>query len=162
MSNDSPRTPSTAQDVFLHLGIFVTLYTAVISLGGVVFQLINKLVPDPLVSRYPSYAEGISQALRISVASLVVAVPLCLWLGAIAARQLRQEPAKLRLGIRRGLIYFTLFVAGAVMMVTLITVVNSLLGGDLEARFILKALTILVLGGATFGYHMWEVKQHGV
>lgn len=162
MDNQLPRTPSSAQDVFLNLGIFVTLYTGVISLGGVVFQLINKLVPDPLASRYPYYADGINQALRFSVASLVVAVPLCLWLSAIAARQLRQDPAKLRTAIRRGLTFFTLFVAGAVMMGTLISIINSLLGGDLETRFILKALSVLVLGGATFGYHLWEVRQHPV
>lgn len=159
---ENARTPSTVQDVFLNLGIFVTLYTSVISLGGVIFQLINKLVPDPLLARYPYYAEGISQALRTSVASLVVAVPLCLWLSSILAKQLRQEPGKVRTAIRRGLIYFTLFVAGIVMMVTLIAVVNALLGGDLETRFALKALTLLLLGGATFGYHLWEVKQHSV
>jgi hypothetical protein len=160
MSTDLQRPPSSAQDIFLHLGIFVTLYTAVIALGGVIFQLINKLVPDPIASRYVYYGQGIDQSLRFSISSLVVAVPLCLWLSAIAARQLRADPDKLRLGIRRGLIYFTLFVAGIVMMVTLIWVINNLLSGDLELRFLLKALTTLVLGGATFAYHLWEVKQH--
>lgn len=155
-----PPSPhgSSAQDITLNLGAFVALYVAVVNLGTLLFQLINKFLADPWQSRYDYYLNSVNDRLRLAAAGIIVAWPLFLWLNTIVQRQLKNNPLKNRLGIRRGLVYLTLFVAGVVIISSLISIVYKFLGGDLELRFLLKALTILVLGGVVFLYYLPEAR----
>lgn len=156
-----PPSPhnSSAQDITLNLGVFVTLYVAVINLGTLLFQLINKFLTDPWQGRYDYYMNGVNDRLRLAAAGIIVAWPLFLWINTVVQRQLKNNPIKTRLGIRRGLVYLTLFVTGVVIMSSLISIVYKFLGGDLELRFLLKALTVLVLGGVIFLYYLPEARS---
>lgn len=151
---------SSGLDIALYLGIFITLYASVIDLGTLVFQLINKAFVDPLQARMGYYASSsVDNLIRFSAATVIVAFPLFLWLSSIVRRHIKENPVKMRVAIRRSLTYFTLFVAGIVVMSSLISIVYTFLGGDLQARFLLKALTVLVLGGAVFAYYYPDARN---
>jgi uncharacterized membrane protein len=72
---------------------------------------------------------------------------------------MRENPAKARVAIRRSLTFFTLFVAGATVMGTLIGIIYNLLEGDLGARFMFKSLVVLVLGLGVFMYYYPDARH---
>ena len=55
--------------------------------------------------------------------------------------------------------YLTLVIAAAIIIGDLIAIVAGLLGGELTARFILKALTILAVTSSIFGYYLLDLQK---
>ena len=73
MGNSKPKT--TAADFFLHLGVIVALYVAVISFLNLLFDLINYSFPNlPL-----SYGVS-SDSLSVPVSLLIIFVPFMILL----------------------------------------------------------------------------------
>lgn len=60
--------------------------------------------------------------------------------------------------MRRWLTYMTLFLAASFLIGDFITLVYNVLGGELTTRFVLKAVTVAVLAGTTFGYYLSELR----
>ena len=54
--------------------------------------------------------------------------------------------------------YLTLFIAAAVLVGDVTSLVYSLLGGELTTRFVLKVSTIAVIAGAVFGYYLRDLR----
>lgn len=147
-----PRPYLDAREAFLYLVLFGTLYTSAINLGTLLFQLINLAFPDPTAPvRSAQFAEA---AIRWSMSSIVIAFPVFLWMSRITNRGVRQDPVKRGSKVRRWLTYLTMFVASGVLIGDLITLVNSLLSGELTSRFVLKVLTVAVIAGAVLGYYL--------
>ena len=143
----------TAKDFFLWLGAMVALYVSAISLILLVHQYINIFFPNAL-----DYAPSYSSSMRFAIASLIVFFPLYVWLTRMLHEDIRHTPVKQELWVRKWLIFLTLFVAGITMAIDLVMLVNTFLNGDITTRFILKALTILVVIGAGFWYYLNELK----
>jgi hypothetical protein len=61
--------------------------------------------------------------------------------------------------IRKWLIYLTLFITSLVIIGDLIFVINTFLGGEIKARFILKALSILLVAAVIFWYYLDDVRR---
>ena len=59
----------------------------------------------------------------------------------------------------------TLFIAGITIVVDLIVLINTFLGGELTTRFVLKVLAVLIVIGGAFLYYFyglrgkWEVEE---
>jgi len=69
-------------------------------------------------------------------------------------------PTKKELGIRKWLTYVTLFLAGIILAGDLVTVLYKFLDGqDLTLAFLLKALVVLVVSGAVFGYYLEDIRD---
>lgn len=153
-----PRPSLDARDAFLYLLLFATLYTAAYNLGQLVFLLIDQVWPDPAFARYPQRQEFIRSAMRFSIASLIVATPVFLYLSRLTSREVRTDPAKRNSKVRRWLTYLTLFIASAVLIGDVIALVYNLLSGELTLRFILKMLTIALIAGATFTFYLWDIR----
>src|SRR3989344_6902995 len=97
-----PRT--TAADFFLHLGVIVALYVTVISFLNLVFSLINYVYPNlPLEQGVPT------SDLSIPVSALVIFAPLYIFLSWLLNKQYGANPYKRELGVRKWLVYLTLF-----------------------------------------------------
>lgn len=154
--SDRPRV--SPADVFLHLGIIVTLYISSISLASLLFQVINKAFPDAL-NRYMTYSKD---AVLWATAFLVIMFPLYLFLGWIYRKQLGADPEKARLAVRKWLVYLTLFLAGLALAIDLVTLVFYFLNGEITARFVLKVLAVLVIAGLVFGYYLADVRAGGM
>ncbi len=151
-----PKPYLSARDAFLHLVIFSALYTVAINFGGLMFVLIDRLLPDPALDRQvpPEY---LAEALRWPISALVVSTPVLLWVSALVGREGRRDPAKRASKVRRWLTYLTLFVAASVLAGDVMALVYNLLGGELTMRFVLKVLVVGVVAGAVFAYYRTEL-----
>lgn len=151
----SSTSHSTAKDVFSHLLAIVTLFMGVISFIALYFQYINVKFPDALSFYYPAALEVIRQSMAI----LIVAWPVFLLISWMIYKDLKNEPAKNGIGIRKWLLYLTLFVASITIIVDLITLINYFLNGEITTRFILKILVVLITAAAVFGYYLWDLRR---
>jgi hypothetical protein len=151
---DTQIKKSTPRDVFLHLLAIITLYVSAGSFLNLVFKLINTAFPDQL-----GYTFDFGTSIRYSMAALIVVFPVFVWLSMLLERDQRTDPEKASLRVRRWLISFTLFAAGALLIGDLVALVFNLLEGDLTMRFVLKVLSILVVAGIIFGYYLWALRK---
>jgi len=156
MEVPTPPDVGGAREAFLHLLSFAALYTMVISLIILFFQYINRAFPDVTESMYSQNQDF--SGIRMSMAAIIVAFPLLLWMSRLIHKDIVSHPQKAWSGIRRWLTYITLFVAASTLMVNLITLVFSLLEGELSVRFLLKVAVVFILAGATFTYYFLSLK----
>lgn len=146
---------SGPKDIFLHLFNIVTFYLLVVGFITLFIQYINALFPDAL--NY--YFYGISDAVRVASSILFISVPAYLLSSWLLAKDLKEVPAKRDLGLRKGLLYFTLFVSAITIIVDLIIFIYNFLSGELTIQFFLKILSVLMIAAAVFGYYIWELKR---
>lgn len=154
MSEEIKKSVSP-RDVFLHILSIVTLYTAAGSFVTLLFQYINKLVPDPLAG------EGIVSlgALRFAISSLLIVFPVFIAISWLLNKSYFQDIQKRESRVRKWLIYFTLFIAALIVLGDLVKIVYEFLGGGITLRFILKAFSFILVAGAVFGYYLWDVRR---
>lgn len=150
---------NTPRDFFLHFGAFAALYAAAIALATLLFRMIDDSFPDPLYNSY-YYSDPYSGPMRFAIASLIILVPIFLYLMRVIQREARVEPGRYSLTVRRWLTYITLFVAGATIVGDLITLLYSFLGGELATTFLLKVLTLFVITGVIFWYFLLDIRGH--
>jgi len=142
------------KDFFLWLAAMVTLYVSTISLLALYFEYIDVAFKDPL-----AYSDPYSTGIRLAIAALVVLFPVYILLTRVLNQDIRKNPAKRDLGIRRWLIFITLFVAGATIIIDLIVLINAFLGGEeLTAGFLLKVLAVFVVIGDIFVYYFLDMR----
>lgn len=147
---------STPRDVFLQLLSIITLYISVISFIALIFQYVNTLLPDQL--DFFSFTNSFN-IIRRSLASLIVAWPVYIFISWLIGKDYVNSPAKRDIKIRKWLLYLTLFVAAITIIIDLISLIFNFLGGDLTLAFLLKVLTILIVTSAVFGYYIWDLKR---
>jgi hypothetical protein len=145
------RTYASAKEGFLYLLMFVTLYISAFHFGNLIFDFINRAFPDQLQWSYDL------SSMRFSLASLIVAFPIFLWLTISIRKSITKDPAKQGSKVRKWLIYFTLLIAATTIICDLIGLLVILLGGELSMRFTLKIVTILFIAGLIFGYYRWDL-----
>src|SRR3989344_5904847 len=151
-----PTDGGSARDAFFHLINFAALYTFVISSITHFFQYINRFLPDAATDY--SYMEGDYSGVRGGMAAVFVSFPLLLWMSKILQKEMYKNPEKSWGGVRRWLTYLTLFVAACALMGDVITLIFSLLEGELSLRFLLKVLTVFLFAGLTFTYYFLALK----
>ena len=152
-----PRPYLSPREAFLYLVLFATLYLSAWHLGSLLFDLINAAIPDPADQRFQAGMRD--DSMRFSVASLVIAFPIYLFVARLLARELARNPVKRLSAVRRWLTYLTLFLAVTVLVCDLIALVHSLLGGDLTLRFVLKVLVVGAIAGGIFGFYLADLRR---
>ena len=152
-----PRPYLSPREAFLYLVLFASLYVWAYHLGDLLFDLINRAMPDPADSSWMRNQSGAS--MRMSVASILIAFPLFLFVARLLARELARNPVKRLSAVRRWLTYLTLFLAVTVLVCDLIALVHSLLGGDLTLRFVLKVLVVGAIAGGIFGFYLADLRR---
>ena len=144
----------TPKDFFLWAGSIIALYVSTVSLLALWFAYIDRLVGE-----VPSYADPFSTGMRIAVASLIVVFPVYLYLTRKLHREERQNSDKKEIWVRRWLIVLTIFGSVITILVDLVVLLNTFLGGEaLTAAFVLKVLSVLVVIGGVFYYYLQEAK----
>ena len=152
-----PRPSLSAREAFEYLVLYGTLYVAAYSLGRLLFQFINLAFPDPLWQ--PWQTEGISRAIRWSIASLVVAVPVFLRSAWVNSRAIAASPVKRASPVRRWLTYLTLAIASGLLIGDATTLVYTFLGGGATLRFLLKSATVALIAGSAFIYYLSDLRR---
>ncbi|MFH1002032.1 MAG: DUF5671 domain-containing protein [bacterium] len=146
---------STPKDFFLHLLNITTFYIAVINFITLFIQYINVLFPDPL----SFYYTGMTDSVRLSMSILLIAVPVYILTSWMLGKDLKENPGRRELGLRKWLIYLTLFIAAITIIIDLITLVNNFLSGELTIQFFLKITVVLIVAVFVFGYYIWDLKR---
>ncbi len=56
------------------------------------------------------------------------------------------------------MVYITLFLSSVMLVIDIVTLLNTFLAGEISIRFLLKALSVLVVGGIVFWHYLSEVR----
>jgi hypothetical protein len=146
---------SVAKDVFAYLLTFVMLYLGVIHLISLLWLIILVQFPDPASWNWMNPYDS----MRNSIASLIIVWPVFLLMSRYLVGDLKRNPQKIELWVRRWLTYLTIFVSSVTIIIDLITLLNSFLGGELTTRFVLKVIVVLLVAASVLGYEFWELKR---
>jgi hypothetical protein len=157
ISIDRGESTTSAKDFFLHLGSIVALYAVAISFVNLLFKIINKSYPE--ITNYYYFGASSSQ-ISLSVSILIIVFPLFIILSYFINKAYQDDEHKKYRGVRKWLVYITLFVAGIIFTGDLVTVLYKFLDGqDLTWAFVLKAITVLGVTGVVFGYYIQEIRE---
>ena len=80
-------------------------------------------------------------------------------MASLIGRDISADVTKRASSVRRQFTYLTLFIACAVLMGDVTTMIYNFLGGELTARFLLKCATVALIAGAGFGYFLRELRR---
>jgi hypothetical protein len=150
-----PRPSLSAREAFLYLVLFSTLYWSAYHLASLLFDFINQAFPDPSVRdnwRKPG------DSMRWSIASLIIAFPVFLWISHYMRREVVKNPIKRLSPVRRWLTYLTLFLAVGILIGDVTTLIYNLLLGELTVRFGLKILVAALVSGCIFWYYLSDLR----
>lgn len=146
----------SAKFAFFYMLALIALSFMSYSIGAIIFQIINKNIPDVLSTYSGVYSSG---ALKFAISALIVSAPIyyiAMWqIGKNLFKGLLDKDS----GVRRWLTYFILLVSSVVMIGWLIGIIYNFLDGELTAKFILKALTSIVIAAAVFSYYLIDIKR---
>lgn len=145
---------TTAKDFFLHLGAMVALYWSVGVLLNLLYAIINSAFPQT------TYYYGSASSISFPVASLIVVFPVYLLLVWLNQKSYSLDSLKKEIWVRRWGSYITLFLAGCILVGSLVSVVYLFLDGqELTTAFLLKSLSWFVVGGLVFGYYIQDIRE---
>lgn len=137
----------------------VALFGSIISFITLLFGYIDYAFPDPLAYDY-YYADPFSGSVRFSMAALIVLVPVAIALMRLIRRDITADASKAVTWVRRWALVLTVFVAGAAVVIDLITLINYFLGGELTTRFMLKIAVVLLVAGAAFLHFLADIRGY--
>ncbi|MFA7216679.1 MAG: DUF5671 domain-containing protein [Candidatus Paceibacterota bacterium] len=141
-------------DFFLIIGSMVALYAIVINILNLLFTIINHAYPA-----LDSYYNATS-SISFPVAFLIIVFPIFAILEWFLNKNYNDHPEKKDLPIKKWLSYLTLFISGAVIAGSLVTVLYYFLDGrDLTSGFLLKTFSVLIILFLVFGYYISETKD---
>jgi hypothetical protein len=151
-----PRPSLSAREAFMYLTLFATLYVSAYHLGRLVFDLINRAFPDPALEDGGLWT---FDRIRWSISSLMIAFPVFLYVSRQTERDLARHPVKRLSPVRRWLTYLTLFVAAAILIGDVTTLVYNVLGGELTVRFLLKVAAVAAIAGSIFSHYLLDLRR---
>lgn len=149
-------TQATARDFFTYLAFLITLVWLVVALINFAFGAVDLLIPDAVNGQYRFFSPGV---LTSAMASLIIVTPFFFFIGSRINKDLSVNPKKKSMWVRKWLLYALLFFAFIVLLTDLVVIVRAFLMGELTLRFILKALSVLVISGAVFSYFLFELRR---
>jgi hypothetical protein len=150
-----PRTSLSARDAFFYLLLFSSMYIVAFQFGSLLFDFINRVFPDPAATELERFQRD---SIRFSVSSLIVALPVFLYISRLTNRETALDPSKRSSPVRRWLTYLTLFSAACVLIGDVTTLIYSLLGGELTTRFVLKVLVVAAIAGTIFWFYVSDMR----
>jgi len=146
----------SAKFAFYYLLSLTALIFTALSVGMIVFGIIDSTVVDAL--SYNSY-NGVDSQLKFAISALLIAAPIYYFLSHLINRGLRKKELSMDSSLRRWLTYFIILVASVIILGVFINVINNFLSGELTVRFILKALTVLIIAAAVFSFYFYDIKR---
>ena len=144
-----PRTLVVGHDAVLYGLMFVALLVMIWNLVDLGFSLIEVWLPDPLHDMTGHWS---NTSMRWSIATLIVALPLFLWLNMRASRAVVVDPGQRRAPLRRRFGALTLFLAALSLLGAAVAVVYAGLTGVVTAQFLAKTGLVVTVACLTIGW----------
>jgi hypothetical protein len=91
---------------------------------------------------------------------LLVFLPTYLILTRVVNNTRRAASIGTYLNLTKWLIYLSLLVGGGVLLGNLVAVIMAFLEGELTTRFLLKAVSVLIVVGAAFSYYILDARGY--
>lgn len=142
-----------AKYVFYYLLALVALAFTAVSVGLVVFAIINQTLASPWF-----YSDS-NSSLRFAISALLIATPIFFVTTSLIFKGLRKGELEIDSPARRWLTYLILFVSAVTILGVLIAVMNNFLSGDFTARFILQMLTVILIAGIIFSFYLYDIRR---
>lgn len=146
-----PAGSGNVRDSFMYLMSFASLYAVVGSVIGIYYTFLDYLYPDPAWGH--ANLDAMRDGVRVAIAWIVVAFPLFLALSLVLERVVRQAPESRKQPVARWLTYLTMFLAVAVMVGDLVTLLYYFLDGSVTTRLVLKVVVLLVIAQVILSYY---------
>jgi hypothetical protein len=153
--NNNMNNKQNAKYAFYYLLSLVALIFTALSVGMVVFSIIDKTIPDAL----NNYGGSVDGTLKFAISALFIAAPIFYFISSLINKGLRRNELDKESGIRRWLTYFILLVSSLIILGVFIGVINNFLSGELTSRFALKALTVFILSALPFAFYFYDIKR---
>nr|WP_255618395.1 DUF5671 domain-containing protein [Roseibaca sp. Y0-43] len=144
-----PQAKAAGQDAVLYALMFVALLIVTYNLGDLGFELIEAWLPDPL---HDPYYAGTTASMRWSIALLIVALPVFLWLDRRAARAVASDPGARRAPMRHRFGAFTMFLSMLALLGAAVAVVYAGLTGVITAQFLAKVGLVVVIAALVIAW----------
>ncbi len=154
-----PRAHLSAKDAFIYLILFGTLYVVAFELGVLLFQFIEIALPDPVLESNSYYANHRESAIQWAIASLVICFPVFVISEITVQRAITKEPLRRNSLVRKWLTYLTMAIAVAILIGDLIYLLDRLLGGELQLRFVLKSIVVGGIAALVLAYYLNSMQQ---
>ncbi|MFZ1987411.1 MAG: DUF5671 domain-containing protein [Minisyncoccia bacterium] len=155
---NTPVAKAEPKDFFLWAGALIALYAAITSFITLLFEYINYSFPDSLAG----WSDPYSGSIRFSMAALIVLAPTVLILMRLIRNSIAAHPEKATVWVRRWALMLTLFAAGATIVIDLITLLYTFLGGEISTRFSLKVAVILLVAVLVFLHFLADIKGYWI
>lgn len=144
-----------AKYTFFYLLSLVALFFMAFFTGGIWFQIINKHIPDIL-----NYSESFSsEFFNFAIAAVLVATPVYFLAMKWINKGLKSGELNFYSGLRKWLIYLIIFATSVTSIGWLIGVINVYLDGGMTSKFILKAITALVISLGVLSYYIYDIRR---
>lgn len=153
MSTTKSTTKSYAKDFFFHLLATICFFVAVIA--GINFGLavIDIITKDPIAY----FATDLYSTIHIAIAILAIVVPIYIIIQKNIIADIKTDPSKKDLPIRKWLLWFTFFVAATTLIIDGILLIYNFMSGELTLKFALKLLLIASTATFSLGYVKAEI-----
>ncbi len=147
-----------AKYAFYYLLSLVTLIFMALSVGMIIFAIIDKSIVDVLRA-YTNHSDG---QLRFAISALIISTPIYYTISYLINKGLKRGELSFSAAIRRWLSYFILLISSLIIVGVLIAAINVFLSGELSSRFILKALTIFIISAFVFSFYLYDLKRESI
>lgn len=148
---------NSAYFAFLYIVSLISLGFLAISSGMILFQLINKFVPDPLAPSYLACFQ--SGAIKFAISAIIVSAPIYYIAIYAINKHISKGELKKESQIRKWLTYIIILVSVLVIVGNLIAVIYNFLDGELTIRFILRTLAMIAIAGSVLSYYFIDIKK---
>lgn len=149
---------NSAKYAFFYLLSLVALIFMALSTGMIIFQIINKTIVD-----IPLFSGGFdSGTLRFAISAIIISAPIYYLTMRQINKSLYNGSLHKDAEVRKWLTYFILLVSAVVMIGWLIATINNFLNGELTTKFILKAITAIIIAAAIFSYYFYDIRRESV
>lgn len=153
-----PRPSLSAKEFFLYALLFLALYISAFHLGALIFDFINRAVPDSL-GNSSSWRGSTNDSVRWNMSMLIVSFPVFAFMFRNVNAAIAKDPTKLDSRPRHWLTYLSLLLTAIIVISDVGVLVYNALGGELTLRFVLKILTVAAIAGGIFFYFLADIRK---
>lgn len=148
----------SAKYSFYYILSLIALIFLGISLGLVIFAIINKSIVDPLLDNFYSY-NGINASLRFAISAILIAAPIYFYTVFLIEKGLKKEEISTDSGVRKWLTYSIILTTSLIILGVFVSIINKFLAGGLSLKFFFQALTVFFIAAIVFSYYFYDIKN---
>lgn len=159
-----PQKYTGMWDAFEHILLFICLYIMTFLIGATLNYLVDKWFPGISINSSGYFYQQSNDEwqlilLRGYLAGLIVSVPLFSFFFLDITKRTLNNPMIHQIKARKVLIYFTLILTFLILVGEIISIIYSLISGNVTLNFFLHFIVTLFVSGSVFLYYFWQIKE---